>query len=46
MSGIHRSKVASMIYNIYKKNGKGIGYSEGKPNEISLTTFVNALRKG
>jgi len=27
MSGIDRSKVASMIYNIYKNNGKGIGYS-------------------
>jgi len=27
MSGIDRSRVASMIYNIYRKNGKGIGFS-------------------
>jgi len=27
MSGIDRSRVASMIYNIYKNNGKGIGFS-------------------
>jgi len=32
MSGIGRSRVASMIYNIYKNNGKWIGFSEGKPN--------------
>ena len=36
MSGIDRSRVASMIYNIYKKNGKRIGFSEGKPNETNL----------
>jgi len=33
MSGIDRSRVASMIYNIYKNNGKGIGFSEAKSNE-------------
>jgi len=27
MSSIDRSRVASMIYNIYKNNGKGIGFS-------------------
>ena len=32
ISGIDRSKVASMIYNIYKNNGKGIGFSEDKSN--------------
>jgi len=36
MSSIDRSKVAFMIYSIYKKNGKGIGQTKGKPNEISL----------
>jgi len=29
ISGIDRSKVASMIYSIYRNNGKGIGFSEG-----------------
>jgi len=32
ISGINRSKVASMIYSIYKNNGKGIGFSEEKSN--------------
>jgi len=27
MSSIDRSRVASMIYSIYKNNGKGIGFS-------------------
>jgi len=36
MSGIGRSRVASIIYNIYKNNGKGIGFSEEKPNETNL----------
>jgi len=36
MSGIDRSRVAFMIYNIYRNNGKGIGFSEGKPNETNL----------
>ena len=36
MSGIDISKVASIIYSIYKNNGKGIGFSKGKPNGINL----------
>jgi len=36
MSGIDRSRVASMIYNIYKNNGKWIGFSEVKTNETNL----------
>ena len=36
MSSIDRSRVASIIYNIYKNNGKGIGFSEEKPNETNL----------
>ena len=36
ISGIDRSKVASMIYNIYKNNGKWIGFSEVKTNETNL----------
>jgi len=43
MSGIDKSRVASMIYNIYKNNGKGIGFSEGKP---ILKHVVNVSRKG
>jgi len=45
VSGIDRRKVASMIYNIYKNNGKGISFSEGKPNEINLNHVVSALRR-
>jgi len=46
MSGIDRSKVASMIYSIYKNNGKGIGFSEGKPNEISLKACCECIKEG
>jgi len=46
MSGIDRSKVASMIYSIYKNNGTWIGYSEGKPNEISLKACCECIKKG
>jgi len=41
ISGIGRSKVASMIYSVYKNNGKGIGFSDDKSKEISLK-IVNA----
>jgi len=44
--GIERSKVASMIYNIYKNNGKGSGFSEGKPNEISLKACCECIKEG
>ncbi|RHN74567.1 hypothetical protein MtrunA17_Chr2g0311791 [Medicago truncatula] len=46
MSGIDRSKVASMIYSIYRNNGKGIGFSEGKPNEISLKAYCECIKEG
>jgi len=46
MSGIERSKVASMIYSIYRNNGKGIGFSEGKPNEISLKACCECIKEG
>ena len=46
ISGIDRSKVASMIYNIYKNNGKGIGFSEGKPNEINLKACCECIKEG
>ena len=46
MSGIDRSKVASMIYSIYRNNGKGIGISEGKPNEISLKACCECVKEG
>jgi len=42
-SGIDKSKVASMIYSIYRNNGKGIGFSEGKLNEISLKACCENL---
>jgi len=44
--GIDRRKVAYMIYNIYKKNGKGIGFSEGKPNGISLKACCECIKEG
>jgi len=46
ISGIDRSKVASMIYSIYRNNGKGIGFSEGKPNEISLKACCECIKEG
>jgi len=46
ISGIDRSKVASMIYSIYKNNGKGIGFSEDKPNEISLKACCKCIKEG
>ena len=46
ISGIDRSKVASMIYNIYRNNGKGIGFSGGKPNEISLKACCECIMEG
>jgi len=46
MSGIDRSRVTSMIDNIYRNNGKGIGFSEGKPNEISLKACCECIKEG
>jgi len=46
ISGIDRSKVASMIYTIYKNNGKGIGFSEDKSNEISLKACCECIKEG
>jgi len=46
MSGIGRSKVASMIYRIYRNNSKGIGFSEEKPNEISLKACCESIKEG
>ena len=46
ISGINRSKVASIIYSIYKNNGKGIGFSEDKPNEINLKACYECIKEG
>jgi len=46
ISGIDRRKVASMIYIIYKNNGKGIEFSEGKPNEINLKACCECIKEG
>jgi hypothetical protein len=46
ISGIDRSKVASMIYSIYRNNGKEIGFSRGKPNEISLKACCECIKEG
>jgi hypothetical protein len=46
ISGIDRSKVASMIYSIYRNNGKRIGFSGGKPNEISLKACCECIKEG
>jgi len=40
ISGIDRSKLASMIYSIYKNNGKRIGFSYGKSKGGLKTFFV------
>ena len=34
-----------MIYNIYKKNGKGIGFSEGKSNETNLKACCVCIKE-
>jgi len=46
MSGIEKSRVASMIYNIYKNNGEGIGFSKGKPNETNLKACCECIKEG
>jgi len=46
ISGIDRGKVASMIYSNYKNNGKGIGFSEDKSNEISLKACCECIKEG
>jgi len=46
ISGIDRSKMASMIYIIYKNNGKGIGFSEDKSNEINLKACCECIKEG
>ncbi|XP_024628679.1 uncharacterized protein [Medicago truncatula] len=45
MSSIDRSKVASMIYSINRNNDKGIGFLEGKPNEISLKACCECTKE-
>jgi len=35
-----------MIYNIYKNNGKGIEFSKGKPNVISLKSCCECIKEG
>jgi len=46
MSGIDRNKVASMICSIYKNNGKWIGFSKGKFNEISFKACCEWIKEG
>ena len=46
ISGIFKSKVTSMIYSIYKNNGKGIGFSEGKSNGINLKSYCECIKEG
>ena len=35
-----------MRYNIYKNNGRGIGFSEGKPNETNLKACCECIKEG
>ncbi|KEH37837.1 hypothetical protein MTR_2g449760 [Medicago truncatula] len=35
-----------MIYSIYKNNGKGRGFSDGRPNEISLKSCCECIKEG
>ena len=46
MSGIDRSRVAFMIYNIYKNNGIGIGFLEEKSNETNLKACCEYIKEG
>jgi len=45
MYGIDRSRVASMIYSIYKNNGKGIGFSEAKSIETNLKAYCECIKE-
>ena len=44
ISCIDISKVPSMIYSIYKNNGKGIGFSEDKYNKINLKAYCECIK--
>ena len=46
ISGIDRSRIASMIYSIYKNNGKRIGFSEAKSNETNLKAYCECIKEG
>jgi len=46
MSGIDKNKVASMIYSIYQNHGRGLGFSEGIPNRISIKSCFECIKKG
>jgi len=35
-----------MIYNIYKNNGRGIGFSEVKTNETNLKACCECIKEG
>jgi len=35
-----------MIYNIYRNNGKGIEFSEGKLNETNLKAYCECIKEG
>jgi len=45
MFGIDRSKVASMIYNIYKTMGKGLDFQKENLMKPILKHVVNVSRK-
>jgi len=46
MSDVDKNRVAFIIYNIYKNNGKVIGFSEGKPNETNLKACCECIKEG
>ena len=46
MIGIDRSKVASMIYGIHRNKSKGIGFTDGKPNEVNLKSCLDYIKEG
>jgi len=45
MTSIGRSKVASMIYNIYQNNGRGLSFLEGIPNGISFKSCSECIKE-
>ena len=46
ISGIDRSRVASMIYSIYKNNGRGIGFPEVKLEKTNLKSCCECIKEG
>jgi hypothetical protein len=46
MTEIDKSKITSMIYGIYQSSGRGIGFTEGKPNVVNRKSCSDCIKDG